>query len=85
MLWLLASAAFSFYAGHFGSYNETYGAMGAIVVLMLWLLITSLCVLIGAEVNAELEHQTTVDSTVGPARPMGARGAEVADTVAGVS
>ena len=83
VLWLLASAAFSFYAGHFGSYNETYGAMGAIVVLMLWLLITSLCVLIGAEVNAELEHQTTADSTVGPSRPMGRRGAEVADTVAG--
>jgi membrane protein len=83
VLWLLASAAFSFYAAHFGSYNETYGAMGAIVVLMLWLLITSLCVLIGAEVNAELEHQTAVDSTVGPSRPMGERGAEVADTVAG--
>ena len=82
-LWLVASGAFSFYAARFGSYNETYGAMGAVVVLMLFLYLTSLCVLLGAEINAELEHQTARDSTVGPNRPLGARGAFVADTVAG--
>ena len=82
VLWLAASAAFSFYATNFGSYNETYGAMGAVVILMFWLLITALCVLIGAEINAELEHQTAHDSTVGRAEPLGHRGAYVADTVA---
>ena len=81
-LWLVASVAFSFYAANFGSYNETYGAMGAVVILMFWLLITAYCVLIGAEINAELEHQTTRDSTIGAAEPMGRRGAHVADTVA---
>lgn len=85
VLWLVASLGFSFYASNFGSYNETYGAMGAVVVLMLWLLITSLCILVGAEVNAELEHQTVVDSTVGEPRPLGQRGAVVADTVAASS
>lgn len=82
VIWLVASAAFSFYASRFGSYNETYGAMGAVVVLMLFLYLTSLCVLLGAEINAELEHQTARDSTVGPERPLGERGAYVADTVA---
>ena len=81
ILWIVASIAFSFYASHFGSYNKTYGSMAAVVVLMLWLFLTALCVLLGAEVNSELEHQTAKDSTRGPAQPEGRRDAYVADTV----
>ncbi len=57
LLWLLATLGFSFYVSHFGSYAETYGAVGGVVVLMLWLFITSFVVLLGAEVNAEVEKQ----------------------------
>ncbi len=81
VLWIAASFAFSFYASHFGSYNKTYGSMAAVVVLMLWLFITALCVLVGAELNAELEHQTARDSTRGAPQRLGQRGAYVADTV----
>jgi membrane protein len=81
VLWIVASIAFSFYASRFGSYNKTYGSMAAVVVMMLWLFITALCVLVGAAVNAELEHQTARDSTRGPDQPMGHREARVADTV----
>ena len=66
----------------FGDYNETYGSLGAIVVTMLWLYLTAYVVLLGAELNAELEHQTARDTTRGPDRPMGERRAYVADTVA---
>jgi membrane protein len=79
--WLVACAAFSFYASRFGSYNETYGAMASVVVLMLWLYLTAVCVILGAEINAEMEHQTARDSTVGPPKRMGERSAEMADTV----
>jgi len=80
-LWLVASALFSLYANHFGSYNKTYGSLAAVVVMMLWLYLTAACVLVGAELNAELEHQTEKDSTTGPPRPLGARDAEMADSV----
>jgi len=79
--WLLASIGFSIYATNFGSYNKTYGSMAAVVVMMLWLYITAACVLLGAEINAELERQTTKDSTKGADQPMGQRQATVADTV----
>lgn len=79
-LWLVASIGFAIYAQNFGSYNKTYGVLGAVVVLMLWLYISAYVVLIGAEVNAEMEHQTTQDTTHGEPRPMGQRGAHVADT-----
>ena len=62
--WLFASLLFSVYAANFGSYNETYGSLGAVIVLMLWLYLTALLVLIGSELNAEMEHQTARDSTV---------------------
>lgn len=79
-LWLAASAGFSWFVSSFGSYHETYGAMAGVVVLLLWLQITALSILIGAEVNAEAERQTLVDTTVGEPKPMGERGATAADT-----
>ena len=81
LVWLVASIGFQFYASNFGSYNETYGSLGAIVVMMLWLWISTLALLLGAEINAELELQTAEDTTTGAERPMGRRGAEVADDV----
>ena len=81
VLWLVGSALFSWYVANFGSYNETYGSIGAVAVLMMWFWLSALFVLLGAELNAEMEHQTGRDTTRGPERPMGERGAYVADTV----
>jgi membrane protein len=78
-LWLAGSLAFSAYVENFGSYDETYGSLGAVVILLLWFFVSAYCVCLGAELNSELEHQTRRDSTTGPARPQGARGAYVAD------
>jgi membrane protein len=79
ILWLLGSAAFSFYVTNFGSYNKTYGALAGVIILNLWLFLTMYCVLLGAELNSEMEHQTRKDTTTGPDRPMGQRDAEKAD------
>jgi membrane protein len=65
------------------NYNATYGALGAVAGLMMWMWIGTLVVLAGAELNAEIEHQTARDSTVGPPKPRGTRGAVMADTVGG--
>lgn len=81
VLWLTGSIVFSLYVANFGDYNETYGALAAIVILLTWFYLTALVVLIGAELNAEMEHQTRVDSTEGRPKPMGARGAKMADTL----
>ncbi|MDB5571711.1 MAG: hypothetical protein JWN93_2894 [Hyphomicrobiales bacterium] len=81
ILWLVASMLFSWYASNFGSYNKTYGSLGAAVGFMTWIWISVTIILIGAEVNAETEHQTARDSTEGPAQPMGVRGAAMADNV----
>lgn len=81
-LWLLASLAFSFYVGRFAHYDRTYGSLGTVIGLMVWIWLSALIVLLGAEMNAELEHQTAVDSTTGRPLPMGARGAKMADSVA---
>jgi len=78
---LVASLLFSIYTANFGRYNETYGTLGAIVVVMLWLYLTAMMVILGAELNAELERQTKRDSTVGPPEPLGRRGGYAADTV----
>jgi len=82
LLWLVATLGFGFYVSNFGSYNATYGSLGAVVVLLMWLYLSAYVLLLGAELNAELEHQTARDTTEGPERPMGERGAEMADTVA---
>lgn len=78
-LWLVASAGFALYASVAGRFDETYGPIGGVVVLMLWLHLSVLAVLLGAEINAEMEHQTVQDTTTGAPRPIGARGAAVAD------
>ena len=81
VLWLVVSMLFSWYVANFGSYNETYGSLGAVIGFMTWIWISGIVVLVGAEINAEMEHQTAKDTTVGPDRPMGQRGATMADTV----
>ena len=80
-LWMLASLVFSWYSSRFGSFNKTYGTLAGGVLLLLWLQITAYVTLLGAELNAEIEHQTARDSTTGAPKPLGARGAEMADTV----
>ena len=77
--WLLLSILFGVYVANFGNYNATYGSLGAVVVFLTWLYLSSYVLLIGAELNAELERQTRVDTTEGPPRPEGERGATVAD------
>ncbi len=81
VLFLVGSAAFSFYVSRSDSYNATYGSLGAIAITMMWLFVAAYSVLLGAQLNAETERQTRRDSTEGPARPMGGRGAHAADTV----
>jgi len=81
VVWLLASLGFSLYVDNFGSYNETYGALAGVVVLLLWLWLTMYVVLLGAEINAESEQQTVRDTTTGAPEPLGERGAVKADTL----
>ncbi|MDP9408444.1 MAG: YihY/virulence factor BrkB family protein [Actinomycetota bacterium] len=81
VLWLVGSAAFSVYVSNFGSYGKTYGALAGVVVLLLWLFLTSYIILLGAEINSEMEHQTARDTTEGPEKPMGERRAVMADTM----
>jgi len=82
VVWIIGSLLFSLYAANFGNYNETYGALAGFVVLILWLLLTALVVILGAELNCELERQTMRDTTAGPDQSIGSRGAYAADTVA---
>ena len=79
--WMAASFLFSLYLSRFANYNATYGSLGAAVGVMMWLWISTTVMLLGAELNAEIEHQTARDSTVGADKPLGARGAVMADTV----
>lgn len=79
--WLAVSLLFSWYVGAFGHYDVTYGSIGAVVGFMTWLWLTATVILLGAELNAEVEHQTVKDTTTGEPMPMGLRGAEMADTL----
>lgn len=81
VLWLLASGLFSLYVSRFGSYDKTYGSLAAIVVFLMWLYISAFTVLLGAELNSEMERQTVKDTTDGAPKPLGGRGAYSADTV----
>lgn len=78
-LWVCFSVAFSIYVRNFGSYTETYGALAGVIILMTWLWLSAFIVLLGAELDAELEHQTDRDTTSGTPEPKGKRGAVVAD------
>ncbi len=79
VMWLLASIGFSYYVANFGSYNKTYGSLGAAIGFMTWIWISSIIVLLGGELNAELEQQTEKDTTTGAPMPVGQRGAYKAD------
>lgn len=81
ILWVIGSALFSIYVSRFAAYDKTYGSLGGVVVLLMWLYLTCFVVLLGAQINAEIEHQTVRDSTIDGQKPMGRRGARVADTV----
>lgn len=80
--WVLASYLLSFYVSNFANFNKTYGSLGAIAALMFWFYVSAFVVLLGAELNAEMELQTSRDTTTGTPLPMGERGAHVADHVA---
>jgi membrane protein len=81
VLWIAASMLFSWYVANFDSYNHRYGSLGAGVGFMVWLWISAVIVLLGGELNAEMEHQTASDTTEGPPKPLGSRGAMMADHV----
>jgi membrane protein len=79
LVWVVVSVGFSLYVDNFSSYGKTYGSLAGVVVLLMWIWLSLYAVLLGAEINAESEKQTVRDTTTGPARPMGRRGAVKAD------
>ena len=79
--WVVMSSAFSIYLSNFANYDKTYGALGTAIAVMVWVWLSTFILLVGAAVNAETEHQTARDSTTGKPKPMGKRGATMADTV----
>ena len=79
--WIAASVLFSWYVANFGSYNKTYGSLGAIIGFMTWIWISIIVVLVGAKLDAETEHQSARETTTGQPKPLGTRGARMADTV----
>jgi membrane protein len=81
LLWIVGSSLLSWYLSNFGNYNATYGSLGAAIGLMMWMWMSAIIVLFGAELNSEIEHQTVLDTTVGHPNPPGARGAVMADTL----
>ncbi len=81
LFWIAASFGFTIYVSNFASYNESFGTIAGVIILLMWLWISAMVVLAGGKLNAEMEHQTRKDTTVGPDRPMGERGAVVADTL----
>jgi membrane protein len=79
--WFAGSTLLSYYFANFANYNATYGSLGAAIGTMMWMWMSAIVVLFGAELNSEIEHQTARDTTVGPEKPLGVRGATMADTV----
>jgi membrane protein len=79
--WAIISVAFSYYVANFGNYNQVYGSIGAVIAMLIWLWISSFLVLLGASLNAQIELRTRPDSTVGRPKPLGKRGAYMADHV----
>ena len=80
-IWLVSSLLLSWYVANFGNYNATYGSLGAVIGFMVWIWLSTIIVLVGGEINAEMEHQTAKDTTEGGRKPMGARGARMADEI----
>lgn len=80
-LWLAESGAFSWYVAQFERYNLTYGSLGAAVAFMTWIWLSTIIILLGGQLNAEMEHQTSHDTTVGATKPLGSRRAHMADTL----
>jgi membrane protein len=81
VLWIAGSAALSFYLEKYAHYDATYGTLGTGIGLMVWMWMTTIVILLGAELNSEMEHQTATDTTEGRPKPLGTRGATMADTV----
>ncbi|MBC8130702.1 MAG: YihY/virulence factor BrkB family protein, partial [Rhizobiaceae bacterium] len=81
LVWLATSIAFSWYLQNFANYGATYGSLGAVIGFMMWVWVSSVIFIVGAEINAEMEHQTALDTTDAPEKPLGERGARVADTI----
>ncbi len=81
LVWVGASSLFGWYVSTLGDYAATYGSLAAIVVFMTWLWLSATIILVGGELNAELEHQTARDTTMGPPKPRGTRGAVMADQI----
>jgi hypothetical protein len=79
--WIVGSLLLSWYVANFGTYNATYGSLGAVIGFMVWMWLSTIIVLVVGEINAEMEHQTAKDTTEGPRKPMGARGARMADEI----
>ena len=80
-IWIAGSSLLSWYVANFGNYNATYGSLGAIIGFLVWIWLSTIVVLAGAEINAEAEHQTAKDTTDGHRKPIGTRGARMADEV----
>ena len=80
-VWLAVSLGFSWWVNNVAHFGVTYGSLGAMVAYMLWVWVTGLVVLVGAELNSEIEHQTAIDTTIGETKPIGQRGAAMADSV----
>ena len=80
-IWIAGSLLLSWYVANFGTYNATYGSLGAVIGFMVWLWLSTIVILVGGEINAEIEHQTASDTTEGKPKPMGTRGARMADEI----
>jgi membrane protein len=79
--WLAGSLLFSWYLSNFADYDAAYGSLGAAIGLMMWLWLSVIVILVGAELNSEMEHQIARDTTIGRPKPLGTRGATMADTL----